>query len=118
MNGVMKVSDLEKVQKQMKIIQGDVFMEFAAQVIHWYQQDLLKTHIVRNNEIPPNLFQLFEHPGLDDRPLISLFKGQRDNPEAQQDVAAVLNAYRMFYIYQDDAHPFVRYYNHFGGDVW
>lgn len=122
MNGVMTVSELERVRKQMNIAQGESFHQFVADVNAWYEEVFLyqqiKNHGKAEANMPPNLFRLFEYFSYKGDIVLNHFGEKRYSKEAQEDVVAVLNAYHLFYMHQDDAHPIVRYYNHFGSEVW
>lgn len=117
-NGVITVSELQKVRKQMKLIQDDKFEWFVADIIDWYQKELINSYILHQNEEPPNLFRMREHHDFTGIDVFGHFGKQRDTPEAQQDVISILNAYHLFYCDRDDAHPRTRYYNHFTKEVW
>lgn len=117
-NGSMTVSELQKVRKQMKLIQDDKFEWFVYDVINWYQTELINSYILHQNEEPPNVFRMRELPGLTGIDVFAHFGKHRDSVEADQDVVSILNAYHLFYCYRDDAHPRTRYFNHFTKEVW
>lgn len=119
-NGVMTVSELQKVRKQMKLIQdqGNQFEWFVSDILSWYQTDLINSHMLHQNEEPPNIFGMKEYNFFSNIDVYAHFGKLRDSVEADDDVISILNVYHLFYCYRDDAHPRTRYYNHFSKEVW
>ena len=152
MNQIMKASSLEIVQNRMEIIHPSHFDLFVAKVLSWYQvstaaHDNENSEEFINHNYIPNVFSLFEYPGVIGEQIYFMFldsetQNRMDNfnesyPVAkdaamrlindddavtrfrmQLDVKEVLNVYRMFYCYQDDAHDSSEYYNPYTTEVW
>ena len=152
MDQIMKASSLEIVKKRMEIIHPTNFDQFVAKVLSWYQvsaaaHDNKNSEGFINYDCIPNVFSLFEYPGVVGEQIYFMFLDSQtqnrmdkfnesylvakdaamrqindDNAvtrfRMQFDVKEVLDVYRLFYCYQDDAHNSSEYYNPYTTEVW
>jgi hypothetical protein len=145
---MIKGSELQNVERNMRVIDSDSFDQFVTKMIHWYQcqthNDFFRNDTAR--EIP-NVFDLFNYPGSYGEQVLYLFMDSEKNrrmdlfgespSEAEDkvvrqmdnkddllyermmgDAISVMDAYRLFYMYRDDVHNTSIYYNKFTVEVW